>query len=407
MVQDSATPSIPRASPLPRSLVLLLAVACGLTVANMYYAQPLLDTIARALHVSSGEAGLTVTVSQLGFAVGLALLVPLGDLVERHRLVVGTLAVTAAAMLGVAAAPDLTLLCIALAVVGLTSVVAQILVPFAASLAAADERGRVVGTVMSGLLLGILLARTLSGLLASALGWRAVYVVGAGLMAVLAAVLHARLPRVPATTGGSYPALLRSVGTLVLEHVVLRRRMAYGALFFGAFSVFWTSIAFLLAGAPYHYSEAVIGLFGLVGVVGALCAQASGRLVDRGLVRGGTGVYVAMTAASFAVLSFGRTSLAALVVGVVLLDAGVQGTHILNQGTVYALDAAARSRLTTAYMVANFVGGAVGSAASAAMWGAHGWLGVCALGGAASVVAMLLWLSELLPSGARRNASIR
>jgi len=397
------TPPADDRPPIPRSLVLLLAVACGLAVANMYYAQPLLDTIARSLHARTGAVGLTVTVTQLGYAAGLVLIVPLGDLVDRRRLVVGTLCLTALALLGVAAAPGLVGVCAALGVVGVTSVVAQVLVPLAATLARDDERGRVVGTVMSGLLIGILLARTLAGFLATALGWRGVYVVAAGLMAALALVLRARLPRLAPATRGSYPQLLTSVGTLVRAHPVLRRRMAYGALLYAGFGVFWTSSAFLLAGPHYRYSESVIGLFGLVGVAGALCAQASGRLADRGWNRGSTGGYIALTVVSFAVLIPGRTSVVALIAGVVLLDAGVQGAHILNQSTVYALDASARSRLTTAYMTSYFLGGAAGSAGSAALWDAAGWTGVCALGGAVALLALLLWSSESL--GGRRQGA--
>jgi len=389
--------------PVARSLVLLLAVACGLAVANLYYAQPLLETIARSLHAQAGAVGLTVTVTQLGYATGLVLIVPLGDLVDRRRLVVGTLCLTATALLGVAVAPGLVAVCAALAVVGVTSVVAQVLVPLAATLARDDERGRVVGTVMSGLLIGILLARTLAGVLATALGWRGVYVVAAGLMAGLALVLRARLPGLAPATRGTYRELLTSVGTLVREHAVLRRRMAYGALLYAGFGVFWTSSAFLLAGPHYRYSESVIGLFGLVGVAGALCAQASGRLADRGWTRAGTGGFIALTAVSFAVLVPGRTSLVALIAGVVLLDAGVQGAHILNQGTVYALDGSARSRLTTAYMTAYFLGGAAGSAGSTALWSAAGWTGVCALGGAVALLALLLWSLELL--GGRRHGT--
>ena len=232
--------------------------------------------------MSDGTAGLLITISQLGYVLGLALLVPLGDLHERRGLITGTMLVTAAALGLAAAAPAFAVLGAALAVVGVTSVVAQIVVPMSSSLSAEHERGSVVGTVMSGLLIGVLLARTVSGLIAAALGWRVVFVFAAAAMVLLAAALRRALPRVAPTTDLSYGGLLRSVLTLVREEPVLRQRMVLGALNFGCFSTLWTSLAFLLSGAPYHYGNAVIGLFGLAGVVGAMAASAAGRLADRG-----------------------------------------------------------------------------------------------------------------------------
>lgn len=391
----TATATAPAPTRMARSLVLLLAVACGLAVANLYYAQPLLDTIAQGLGTSPSTTGLVLVTTQVGYAAGLVLLVPLGDLLDRRRLVPAVLAVTVVALIGAAVSPGVAALAIALGAVGLTSVVAQILVPLAATLAGDEERGRVVGTVMGGLLLGILLARTLSGAIASVGGWRSVFVVAAALMVVLAVVLRLRLRQVPATSELSYGAALRSVLTLVRTHAVLRRRMAYGALVFAAFSIFWSAVSFLLAGPDYGWSEGEIGLLGLVGVVGALCAQVSGRLADRGHNRAGTGAWLAVTLASFAVLLLGQHSLAALLVGVVLLDAGAQGAQVLNQSAVYALDGAARSRLTTAYLTLYFAGGAAGSALSTSLYTRQGWAGVCAAGAMVSGLALLLWVTEL------------
>lgn len=393
----TASPTSDAPTRLARSLVVLLAVSCGLAVANIYYAQPLLETIGRDLGTSASTTGLVLVTTQLGYAAGLVLLVPLGDLLDRRRLVTAVLAVTVVALVGAAVAPGIAALAIALGAVGLTSVVAQILVPFAASLAGDEERGRVVGTVMGGLLLGILLARTLSGAIAALGGWRSVFVVAAVLMVGLAVVLRLRLPQVPVASALSYGAALRSVLTLVRTHGVLRRRMAYGALAFAAFSIFWSAVAFLLAGPNYGWNEAEIGLLGLVGVAGALCAQVSGRLADRGHGRRGTGSWLALTVASFGVLFLGQHSLAALLLGVVLLDAGVQGTQVLNQSAVYALDAAARSRLTTAYMTMSFLGGAAGSALSTGLWAAHGWAGVCTAGAVVAALALVLWSAELRP----------
>lgn len=378
-----------------RALVVLLAVACGAAVANLYYAQPLLDTISADLGASPSTTGLVLVATQLGYAVGLVLLVPLGDLLDRRRLVTTVLVVTTLALAGAAAAPGISTLAVALAAVGVTSVVAQVLVPFAATLASDDERGRVVGTVMSGLLLGVLLARTLAGALAAVGGWRSVFVVAAGLMVVLAVVLRVRLPRVPPASDLRYGAALRSILTLFRTYPVLRRRVAYGCVGFAAFSVFWTAVAFLLAGPPYGYGEAAIGLLGLAGVAGALCAQVSGRIADRGWTRWGTGAWLVTLTASFALLYLGGTSLVLLVLGVVVLDAGVQGNQVLNQSVIYSLDDEARSRLTTAYLTTTFVGGALGSGLSAVLYARAGWGGVCLAGAVIGGAGVLLWATEL------------
>lgn len=411
MTQDSSTTSPPTARDstpgggISRALVVLLAVACGAAVANLYYAQPLLDTISRDLGASPSTTGAILVTTQLGYAVGLVLLVPLGDLLDRRRLVTTVLVVTTLALVGAALAPGISTLAVALAAVGVTSVVAQVLVPFAATLAADDERGRVVGTVMSGLLLGVLLARTLSGAIAAVGGWRAVFWVAAVLMVVLAVVLRLRLPRVAPTSELRYGAALRSILTLVRVHPVLRRRIAYGALGYAAFSVFWTAVAFLLAGPAYGYGEGAIGLLGLVGVAGALCAQVSGRIADRGWTRAGTGTWLLLLTASFGVLFLGGHSLLALVVGVVVLDAGVQGNQVLNQSVVYSLDAEARSRLTTAYLTTCFVGGALGSGLSAALYPALGWGAVCVAGALIAGAGVALWTTELRVAGNRRRSA--
>ncbi|HEY6524867.1 MAG TPA: MFS transporter [Solirubrobacteraceae bacterium] len=374
-----------------RGLVLLLAVACGTAAANLYYAQPLLHTLAGAFGVSNGTAGLLITISQLGYVLGLSLLVPLGDLHERRGLISGTMVLTAAALALAAVAPAFAVLGGAMAVVGLTSVVAQIVVPMSSSLSAEHERGSVVGTVMSGLLIGILLARTISGLIAAAMGWRTVFWFAAAAMMLLAATLRRVLPRIPPTTDLSYRELLRSVASLVREEPILRQRMMVGALTFGCFSILWTSVAFLLSGAPYHYGNGVIGLFGLVGVVGALAASGAGRLADRGHNGRATTVSIVIMLASWGVMALGRSSVVALIAGIAVLDLGVQGIHISNQSAIYALRPEARSRLTTAYMVAYFLGGAALSAITSSLYGSDGWTGVSVLGGATALLALVVW----------------
>jgi len=384
-----------------RGLVLLLAAACGTAAANLYYAQPLLHTLAGAFGVSDGTAGLLITISQLGYVVGLMLLVPLGDLHERRGLISGTMLVTAVALALAAVAPAFAVLGAALAVVGVTSVVAQIVVPMSSSLSTDQDRGAVVGTVMSGLLIGILLARTVSGLIAAALGWRVVFWFAAAAMVVLAATLRRALPRVPPTTDLSYHGLLRSVVSLVRGEPALRQRMIVGALTFGCFSILWTSIAFLLSGAPYHYGNGVIGLFGLVGVVGALAASGAGRLADRGHNGRATTVSILIMLASWAVMALGKTSVIALIAGIAVLDLGVQGIHISNQSAIYALRPEARSRLTTAYMVAYFLGGAALSALTSSLYGSDGWGGVCVLGAATALLALVVW--AVTEAAARRR----
>jgi predicted MFS family arabinose efflux permease len=375
-----------------RAIVLLLAATSGAAAANIYYAQPLLHTLGRAFSVSAQTSGLIVTVAQIGYVLGLAFIVPLGDLVERRQLITTSMLVTATAMVACGLAPGFGVFAAGTLVVGLSAVSAQVIVPMASSLARESERGSVVGTVMSGLLIGILLARTFSGIVAGALGWRVVFFAAAGLMLVLAIVLRRMLPRVPPTSGDlRYGAILRSVLSLIRTEPVLRRRMALGACGFGCFSVLWTALAFQLSAAPFHDGNAVIGMFGLAGVAGAGAATVVGRLADRG----GTGLVTTATSAlllvSFGILWIGRHSTVGLLAGIVVLDLGVQGLHIANQSSIYALSPEARSRLTTAYMVAYFAGGAVLSAVTASLYAADGWAGVCVLGGATALLSMLIW----------------
>lgn len=376
------------------ALVYVMAVACGVAVANLYYAQPLLHTLALNFGVSEGSAGLIVTMTQLGYVIGLTLVVPLGDLLERRKLITVVSAGTTVALAGAAISPNIGSFLIACLAIGLTAVVAQVLVPFAAVLAEEKHRGAVIGRVMSGLLLGILLARTVSGLVADVCGWRAVFGLATLCMTVQTVVLWLILPRSQGETRLSYPALIGSVFLLFREEPLLRRRIIYGAFGFAAFSVFWTALAFLLARPPYGYSDSTIGLFGLVGAAGALSASFAGHIHDRGGTRLGTGVLLAMVVLSFAIMGVYRTHLAAIIVGVVLLDVGQQGTHILNQSVIYTLHHEARSRITTAYMTCFFFGGVLGSASSGYVFQLAEWPGVAWLGGMFGGIAFLYWLTE-------------
>lgn len=381
---------------LSRRVVLVMAVGCGAAVANNYYGQPLLDLIASSFGVSPGSAALIVTASQLGYAAGLVFLVPLGDLLERRALIVRMLLGTAAALAVTAAAPSFAVLGAALAIVGVTTVAAQILIPLASTLAEEHERGTVVGIVMSGLLIGILVARTISGLIAAAGGWRLVYALAALLMLALAVALWRVLPvSAPDRAGLTYPSVLRSIGTLVRTSPVLRRRMVYGAAGMAGFSLVWTSLTLLLAEPPFDYGEATIGLFGLFGLAGALSAQAAGRLGDRGWTQPGTLGFLLAILGGWALLALGTDgSVLAIIAGLVLIDLGIQGQHILNQNRIYAEHPEARGRVTTAYMATNFAFGALGSAGAGLAFHAGGWGAVCAVGAVIAAVALGAWGAE-------------
>jgi len=391
----------PATSVLTPARVLLLAVATGVIVASNYYAQPLLQVLAEAFGLGADRVGWVVTVAQLSYATGLLLIVPLGDRVERRRLIVVLFVLAAVGLAISATAGHFPQLLAGTALSGLCAVAAQIIIPHAATLAAPERRGRVVGTLMAGLLLGILLARTASGVLAGLGAWHTVYQVAGVALLVMAVALARSLPAHRPGTSLSYPRLIGSVLALLRDEPVLRRRSLLGALLFAGFSVFWTPLAFLLSGPAYGYSITTIGLFGLVGAAGALAASRAGRLSDRGLGRRVTVGGLLLLLASWLVLLLAPASLAALIVGVLALDVAVQAVHIDNQSTIYRLDESARSRITAAYMTCYFIGGASGSALGTQAWTRHGWNGVCAVG----VLLALAALGLMLRVPGRRPAS--
>ncbi|MEA5359095.1 MFS transporter [Amycolatopsis sp., V23-08] len=383
---------------MPKLMVTLFSVAAGLAVANIYYVQPLITAIADEFHRGSGETSLIVTVTTFGYAAGLVFVVPLADIVDRRKLIVTLLSIVAVIQAVSAAAPSITVLTVVSGLVAASAVVAPIMVAFAATLAAPAERGGVTGRVMSGVLVGVLLARTGGGLVAQWAGsWRAVYVAAAVLMVVLALLLHRKLPTVPVGARLGYGGLLRSVVAIVREEPVLRLRCLYGFLSFAGFSAFWATTAFLLAGPPYHYGEAVIGLFGLLGAVGAYAARVAGRFVDRGWERWSTGALLLAVLLAWGLMAIdGGGALLPLMAGVVVLDLGVQGVQVANLSTIYALRPEARSRITMAYTGTYFLGGAVGSAVSGAAYAAGGWLAVCAAGAVFAVLALAIWAVQTL-----------
>jgi predicted MFS family arabinose efflux permease len=377
-----------------RRTVWIMAIGSGVSVANLYYSQPLLERIGVEFGASAARMGIVATAAQVGYAAGMLLLAPLGDLLERRGLIVATMLATALTLAVVAVSPGFAWLATAHLLLGAATVTPQIIVPFAATIAAPHERGKVVGTVMSGLLIGILLARTASGLLAVYVGWRGVFWLASGLMVALAAVMARALPRSsPTLAGTSYGALMRSVVVLARDVPTLRTSALFGGLAFGAFSVFWTVLAFHLAAPPFRYESDVVGLFGLVGAAGAAVAPLAGAVADRRGPRLSIGLGLLLMLAAYAVLAAFGWTIVGLVAGVLLLDVGVQGTHISNQTRIYGLMPEARSRLTTVYMVAFFVGGSIGSAAGAAAWPRYGWLGACGVGAGFALAAIAVFIA--------------
>lgn len=380
-----------------RVITIVLAVACGLTVANLYYAQPLLNLIAGSFHVSQGTATLVVTLTQIGYALGLLFVLPLGDLLENRRLVSRVLLATAAALLLQGAAPAFGVFAAVAVLVGITSVVAQILVPLAAHLAPPEQRGSFVGKVMSGLLLGVVLARSVSSVLADALGWRTIYFVSAGLMLALAAVLRRMLPaRAPEHRDG-YRALLASVVRLVRTEPVLRARALCQGSMFGAFSVFWTAIAYELID-EHGLSQTAIAVFALVGAAGAAAATIGGRIADGGRGRAVSGLMLLLGSAALVLAGLGHASVVLLAVAAVLLDLAVQCHQVMSQHEIYALHPDARARVNTVFMTTVFVCGAIASAVTGVLHGAYGWTGVCWFGAALPLLGLLVWTLSLRPS---------
>ena len=378
--------------PMTRGRTLLFAVAGGAAVGNLYWAQPLLDVIDRDLGAAPSTAGWLVTATQLGYALGILLVVPLGDVADRRRLVPLMLGLSAVALAACAAAPSMGLLLAAITVLGLTTVSGQILIPLAGDLADPESRGHVVGTVVSGVLTGILVSRTLAGLVAGYAGWRAIYVAAAVVAVVLAVVLARTLPSLPPKTAMRYPALIASVFTVVVRERAVRWTLVLGATGFAVFTMFWTALTFRLSGPPFTFSVQVIGLFGLVGLAGALAAQRSGRLHDLGWSVPATGVAWLLTLTAFVLAGLAGGSVVLLVVAILLLDVAVQANGILGQARIFGVSHAARSRLNTAWVVNNFLGGAVGSGLATVLWARGGWPAITAAGAVLACFALVVWL---------------
>ncbi|WP_280754595.1 MFS transporter [Paenibacillus sp. LBL] len=380
-------------TPLTRYVTLLFAVACGMSVANIYLAQPLLDELSNEFNMDYSIIGILITVTQVFYALGLLLLVPLGDLLNQRRLIIAQMAISIMALVIVGTASSGTMLFAGLALVGLLAVVTQTIVAFAATTAASAERGRVVGMVTSGVVIGILLARTISGILKDIAGWRSVYLVSAALMLLMVYALYKVMPdgeRKVKTV--PYSQLLKSVLMLFLQERLLRIRAVLAMLIFTAFSMLWTPLVLPLSSPPLSLSHSAIGAFGLVGVVGALAAAKAGKLADRGYGQRTTGIALFLLLLSWLPISYTEQSLFALVIGIVLLDLAVQAVHVTNQSMIFALRPQARSRMVAGYMIFYSIGSAAGSIASTHIYGQYGWHGVCVLGASVSAFALIFWV---------------
>ncbi|CAB3766319.1 MFS transporter [Paraburkholderia solisilvae] len=372
-----------RPAPSDRSLsglLLLLATIAGISVANIYYNQPLLDGFRKSYPHSAAWVGAVPAATQLGYAGGMLLLAPLGDRFDRRALILWQTAGLCIALFCAAFAPALSVLVAASLAIGVLGTIAQQAVPFAAEIAPPSERGHAVGIVMSGLLLGILLARTAAGFVGEYFGWRAVFGASIVVLLALSVVIVMRLPHSKPTSTLSYGQLLASMWHLTVELRGLREAAITGGAMFAGFSAFWSTLALLLAGPPFHLGPEAAGLFGIVGAAGALAAPLAGKSADRRGPRAVVTLSIGLTAVSFIVFALSASSLIGLVIGVIVLDVGVQAAQISNQSRIYALKPEARSRVNTIYMVAYFIGGAIGSAVAAAVWPRFGWVGVSIAG---------------------------
>ncbi|KJV09437.1 MFS transporter [Elstera litoralis] len=379
-------------------MIFLLAASCGLIAANLYYAQPLAGPISAELGLSPQATGLIVTLTQIGYGVGLLLIVPLGDLLENRRLILTMIGLAALALLGAGLAPTASAFLGAAVLIGLASVAVQIIVPFAAHLTPPEVRGQVVGNIMSGLMAGIMLARPVSSFLADFLSWRAVFFLSTGVMVGLALVLAKNLPRRAPQSSLRYGDLLASLANLALRTPILQRRALYQAALFGAFSLFWTVTPLLLAGPAFNLSQSEIALFALAGAAGTVAAPIAGRLADRGWSRPATAMAMLVAAASFLITHIAPEgsglALGLLVAAAILLDFGATVNIVLGQRAIFALGAEYRSRLNGLYMATFFTGGAIGSAVGGWAFAQGGWELASWIGLALPVAALAYWTSE-------------
>ncbi|TXH35014.1 MAG: MFS transporter [Rhodospirillaceae bacterium] len=375
---------------LSRGLLAVLTVSTGLAVANTYYNQPMLGLFIRDFNAEPQDVALMPFLCQIGYAIGLFFLSPLGDRIERKKLILLTLIGLSIALAGAALAPSLFWLGVASLVIGILTTVVQQIVPLAVHLASPEERGKVVGTVTGGLLAGILLARTLSGYVSDQLHWRTMFGIAAGLMLLLVVVLGAVLPRVPAVTRMGYGQILLSLFSFWRRFRALRLAGLCQAMIFACFAAFWANLALEMRLPPYNLGATAVGLMGLIGGVGVLAAPIAGRIADRRGPQAVVSLSALLVLMSFLLFAFVQGSMTALIIGVVAMDLGVQAALVSNQSSIYALDPTARSRLNTVFMTTMFCGGAIGSATGGAAFSAWGWTGTCGVAIVAATMALIL-----------------
>lgn len=373
------------------TLLWVMTIATGLIVANLYYNQPLLVLMAKSYHVSISKIEEVATVTQLGYAAGMLFLAPLADMIRRRRLIMLCLSLAIVALLGAAMAPSVNILILASFLVGVFSLVPQLLVPMTAHLAKPAERGRKIGFVMSGLLIGILLSRTLSGIVGKYFGWEAMFYIAAGVMVIIWLMLFFMLPEVEPEYKGKYASLMNSMITLIKEEPALRIASLRGALCFACFMAFWTSLAALMHD-NFGKGSDITGLFGLFGAAGALAAGVMGRLSDKMDAYKLSTFTLLLIIISFVIFIFSGYSFIGLVIGVIVLDMGVQATHISNQSLIYSLKPEARNRINTVYMVTYFIGGSLGTYMTSFAWDYYKWSGVCVVGIFLSGIAVIFHL---------------
>lgn len=373
-------------------MILLFAVAVGVAVGNLYWAQPLLANIAAALNISQSAAGILITVTQLGYASGVFFLVPLGDTLNRNRLIPVVMAAASIALFGCGVAPGYTLLMLSLTAVGFLTISGQLLIPLAGDLATDDQRGHVIGSVTSGGLTGILLSRTVSGMLGDAMGWRSIYFLAGAVTLILSIILALRLPRERKTKAVGYGSLLLSIFTTVRSHRSVQITLVLGACCFSVFTMFWTSLTFLLSAAPYSYSTTQIGLIGFVGLAGALAARRAGKLHDKGWSVAATGAGLLLGIISLVIAGVSDGSIYLLLLAILLIDIAIQGINVLNSTRLFTIVPEARSRLNSAFVVSCFLGGSVGSMLAGILWQAGGWYLVTAGELILMAVALMFWI---------------
>ena len=379
------------------ALVTLMVLAIGVIVANLYYLQPLLHQVRGDFAISTASTSLLITLIQVGYVVGLFFLLPLGDLFVRRNLIVTIFLLAALSMAAASFVHSFAFFAVLTVAIGLTSVAGQIIIPFGADLAPDAQRGRVVGRLMTGLLGGVLLSRTLSGVASEAIGWRGVYLASSALLVIVAAVLFRALPQERPRNRFEYRQLVTGGVRMMRESSQLRRRGWFGASAFGAFSVLWSTLAFHLSSAPFHYSSGVIGLFGLFGLAGIVAANATGRLADQGRTHLATTSAAVLIPLAYLIAFVGRAQVGALIAATILLDAGAQGVHVSNQSIIYALAPNQRSTINSIYMVCFFTGASLGSLLAGYAYAHWGWSGTCGVGalfGLATFVPAMLWRGD-------------